>query len=149
MKFKKLISFMVILTIMISTCCISAFAALDYTETYYMNGYKNYGSTVMVDTLSSSTTYSENIGYGKAAQMRYFYYYNHNLLYLDRGSVSTFVTNGFDGYSVSYTYTTSTDEYFGAIGKHLVKASSYMIWSSYDCEDDSCVGSVNPDYSDI
>lgn len=146
---KKIISFIVVLSILICTCSFSAFAALDYTDIYYMNGYKIKGSALMVNTVASATTYSENLNYGKAAELKYYYYSNHMLYNLSRGNENSFVTNGFDGYSVDYSYTTATDEYFGAIGRHKVKATSYMIWSSHGCEDDSHVGSVVPDYSDV
>lgn len=147
---KKLISFIVVLSILICTCSFSAFAALDYTDIYYMNGYKIKGSALMVNTVASATTYSEKINYGKAAALKYYYYGSDSRLYsLSRGDENSFVTNGFDAYSVDYYYTSATDEYFGAIGRHKVKATSYMIWSSHGCEDDSHVGSVVPDYSDV
>ena len=146
---KKLISLLIASSFLIGMCSISASAALDYTNLYYMNGYKLRGSTVMNDKLVSTSTYCENYNYGKSAIVEYHYYYNNRLYSLTRGNANTFVTNGFDTYSVSYTYTSSTKEYLGAIGSHKVKATSYMIWSSYESEDDSHVGSVVPDYSDI
>lgn len=146
---KKLISFILVLSVMIGTSCLSTFAALDYTDTYYINGYELNGNVLMVDTLSSATTYCEKINYKKATALQYHYYYNHVLYYIDRGSTDTFVTNGFEGYSVDYSYSSTTEDYVGAIGRHKVKASNFMIWSSHASEDDSHVGSVVPDYSDI
>lgn len=145
---KKLISLLIVSSFLIGMCSISASAALDYTNTYYMNGYKLRGSTVMNDKVVSSSTYCENYNYGKSVQLNYYYYYNHDIKYIISGN-NTFVTNGFDTYSASYTYTSSTKKYLGAIGRHKVKATSYMIWSSHESADDSHVGSVVPDYSDI
>lgn len=146
---KKLISLLIASSFLIGMCSISASAALDYTNTYYMNGYKLRGSTVMNDKVASSSTYCENYNYGKSVQLNYYHYYGHEVKCITRGDVDTFVTNGFDTYSASYTNNSSTDEYLGAIGSHKVKATSYMIWSSHESEDDSHVGSVVPDYSDI
>lgn len=146
---KKLISFILVLSVMVGTSCFSAFAALDYTDTYYMNGYELNGSVLMVDTLSSATTYCEQINYKKATALEYHYYYNHSLHYLNRGSEHDFVTNGFEAYSVNYSYSSTTSDYVGAIGRHKVKASDFMIWSSHSSEDDSVVDSLVPDYSDV
>lgn len=146
---KKVISFAIVLAIIVSTCCVSAFAEIDYTNTYHMSGNEIKGNTVMNSYLISTSTYCENINFGKAAHVTYYYYFNHDLYNLSRGSEDTFVTNGFDSYSVTYAYTTTTKEYVGGLGRHRVKAASYLIWSSHACEDDSCVGAAIPDYSDV
>lgn len=146
---KKLISFVIVLSILICTCSISVFAAIDYTNTYYMYGDEIKGSVVMVDTLASATTHSENLGYGKAAELKYYYFINHKLYNIRCGNEDSFVVNGFDAFSVNYFYKTETSNYFGAIGRHKVKSTSYMTWSSHACEDDSYVGSIFPDYSDV
>ena len=65
MKLKMLISFVLVLVFMVSICCVSAFAAIDYTETYYMNGDAIRGYSLMTTNIASVATYSANIGNGK------------------------------------------------------------------------------------
>lgn len=143
---KKIISLVIVISIILCTSCFSASAALDYTEDYYMNGYKMHGSIVMNNIQTSASTYCENIGYGKAVNLTYCYLVDNNPKYVYRGNIVTFVTNGFDHFECHYTYTSKTDNYHGAIGQHSVKASEYMIWYSYESRDDTFVGHLTPIY---
>lgn len=145
MKLKMLISFVLVLVFMVSICCVSAFAAIDYTETYYLNGYRINGNTVLGSNIVSVSTYAENINYGKRVRMNYAYISHGGIDVLKLNEPSGYVMNGLDTYSV-YVNGNTLGTLTGGWGSHWVKASSYMVWSSFDCEDDTVVGNITVEY---
>lgn len=148
MKLKMLISFVLVLVFMVSICCVSAFAAIDYTETYYMNGDAIRGYSLMTTNIASVATYSANIGNGKKLTFIYKYTTSAGRTATVELPVNSYVVNGLDTFDASYT-ASSGQTLTGVMGQHWVKASSYYIWSSHDCEDDSHIGNCVPDYSDL
>lgn len=140
---------MAILTILCIAGSFSAFAEINYTEHYYLHDYRVYGSVATSSGSAIASTYCENIGYGKAVKLKYYYLDGSIAKPVNRGNADTFVTNGFEAYSVSYDYESGKTIVYGAIGEHKVKATQYIIWSSHDCENDSYVGRARPNYADL
>lgn len=148
-RIKMLSAIMAVLTVLCIVGSFSTFAEIKYTEHYYLYDYRVYGSVVTSSASAMASAYSENIGYGKAVKLKYYYLDGSIAKPVNCGNANTFVTNGFDTYSVSYDYESEKTIVYGANGEHKVKATQYIIWSSHDCENDSYVGRARPDYSDL
>lgn len=136
---KRIISLMAVLAILSTACCISAFAAIDYTPTRKMNGYSLYGYTSIGSNVAISGTYCENINYGKRVLMLTNYYDSTGASKHKWSPTIDYITNGFDTVTADINGGALNGEIYMSTGYHWVRASSYMYWSSNESDENTFV----------